>query len=98
MIGELALDGRLNPVNGELPLALFARAAGHRGLIVAADNATEAAAIDGLSGISGGATAGCGPAPRRQRAADYGGQNGCAVRGCQADAGLGRYPRSAARV
>ncbi len=29
LIGELALDGRLNPVNGALPLTLFARQQGY---------------------------------------------------------------------
>ncbi|TFH85289.1 ATP-dependent protease [Billgrantia azerbaijanica] len=41
-VGELALDGRLRPVSGVLPLALAARQAGRR-LIVPRDNADEAA-------------------------------------------------------
>ncbi|WP_163559239.1 YifB family Mg chelatase-like AAA ATPase [Halomonas sp. NO4] len=41
-VGELALDGRLRPVSGVLPLALAARQAG-RQLIVPRENADEAA-------------------------------------------------------
>ena len=48
MIGELALDGRLNPVVGALPLALFARENGFTHLILPQDNVAEATDIDGL--------------------------------------------------
>jgi len=48
MIGELALDGRLNAVNGTLPLALFARAQGFKSIILPEANADEAAVVDGL--------------------------------------------------
>ncbi|MGM0701956.1 MAG: YifB family Mg chelatase-like AAA ATPase [Pseudomonadota bacterium] len=41
-VGELALDGRLRPVSGVLPLALAARRAGRK-LIVPRENADEAA-------------------------------------------------------
>jgi magnesium chelatase family protein len=44
-IGELALDGRLKPVRGVLPIALMARAAGFRGLVVPGANAREAALV-----------------------------------------------------
>jgi len=47
-LGELALDGRLQPVNGILPMVLGARAAGFRELIVPAGNADEAALVDGV--------------------------------------------------
>ena len=48
LVGELALDGRLNAVAGVLPLALFARQQGMQAIIVPAGNADEAAAVDGL--------------------------------------------------
>ncbi|MFQ5344636.1 MAG: YifB family Mg chelatase-like AAA ATPase [Mariprofundus sp.] len=48
LIGELALDGRLNPVNGVLPLVLFARSNGFREIIVPVENVAEAAAVQGL--------------------------------------------------
>jgi magnesium chelatase family protein len=47
-VGELALDGRLKPVRGVLPLALLARRAGFRGVVVPAANAREAALVRGL--------------------------------------------------
>ncbi len=43
--GELALDGRLKPVRGALPIALMARQAGFRGLVVPGPNAREAALV-----------------------------------------------------
>jgi len=43
--GELALDGRLKPVRGALPIALMARRAGFRGLVVPGANAREAALV-----------------------------------------------------
>ncbi len=46
-IGELALSGALRPVNGVLPVALAARAAG-RELILPHANAAEAALVNGL--------------------------------------------------
>jgi magnesium chelatase family protein len=46
--GELALDGRLKPVRGALPIALLARQAGFRGLVVPGANAREAALVRGL--------------------------------------------------
>jgi len=48
MIGELALDGRLNAVNGALPLTLFARAEGFTEIILPEANAEEAAVVDGI--------------------------------------------------
>jgi len=47
-VGELALDGRLKPVRGALPIALMARRAGFRGLVVPGANAREAALVRGL--------------------------------------------------
>jgi magnesium chelatase family protein len=47
-VGELALDGRLKPVRGALPIALMARERGFRGLVVPGANAREAALVRGL--------------------------------------------------
>ena len=44
-VGELALDGRIKPVRGALPIALMARRAGFRGLVVPGANAREAALV-----------------------------------------------------
>jgi len=46
--GELSLDGRLRPVSGVLPMALAARQAGKRGMILPAENASEAAVVRDL--------------------------------------------------
>ncbi len=48
IVGELALSGEVRSVNGVLPIALCARQQGKRGLIVPADNAAEAAVVQGL--------------------------------------------------
>jgi magnesium chelatase family protein len=48
MMGELSLDGTLQPVKGILPIALRARDEGFKGLIVPQKNAREAAVVDGL--------------------------------------------------
>ena len=48
MLGELALSGEVRRVKGVLPIALNAKAAGKRGLLVPADNAEEAAVVEGL--------------------------------------------------
>lgn len=47
--GELALDGRLRPVNGIINLALLARRTGCRGVVVPAGNAAEASAVRGVN-------------------------------------------------
>jgi len=47
-LGELALDGKLQPVSGILPMLLGARKAGFNKLIVPARNAEEAALVDGI--------------------------------------------------
>ena len=51
MVGELALTGAVRPVKGVLSIALCARAQGKTGLLVPADNAPEAAVVDGLQVI-----------------------------------------------
>lgn len=48
IMGELSLDGSLLPVRGVLPMAIAARAAGFKGMIVPSANATEAAVVDRL--------------------------------------------------
>ncbi|GAF71512.1 unnamed protein product, partial [marine sediment metagenome] len=50
-VGELALDGRVRPVNGCLSMALRARSEGLDGLIVPMDNAREAGVVTGLDVI-----------------------------------------------
>ena len=48
MVGELSLDGSLQPIRGALPIALCARKEGFKGLILPEANAEEAAVVDGL--------------------------------------------------
>lgn len=48
LMGELSLDGSLQPIRGALPIALCARKHGYRGLILPAQNAMEAAVTEGL--------------------------------------------------
>lgn len=49
IMGELALDGRIRPVNGVLPVALQARAEGFSACIFPAASAGEAAVVEGLA-------------------------------------------------
>ncbi len=49
IIGELALDGMVRGVRGVLPQAVAAREAGRKYLMVAAENAAEAAVVEGLT-------------------------------------------------
>lgn len=48
MMGELSLDGSLQPIKGVLPIALKARDEGFTGIILPKQNAKEAAVVDGL--------------------------------------------------
>ena len=48
IIGELSLDGTLQPVKGVLPIAMRARDEGFKGIIVPVRNAKEAAVVGGL--------------------------------------------------
>lgn len=48
IMGELSLDGSLQPIRGALPIALCAREAGFKGLILPAANAPEAAVAEGI--------------------------------------------------
>ena len=46
MVGELGLDGRLQPIRGALPIAIRARAEHFKGLIVPKQNIREAAVVN----------------------------------------------------
>ena len=48
MMGELSLDGTLQPIKGALPIAIKAREAGFKGFIVPKQNAREAAVVNQL--------------------------------------------------
>lgn len=49
IMGELSLDGSLQPVKGVLPIALSAKQAGFKGMILPVENADEAAVVEGLT-------------------------------------------------
>src|SRR6195952_920143 len=49
LVGELGLDGSLRAVQGMLPIAVAARAAGIKNLVIPAANAREAAVVDGVN-------------------------------------------------
>lgn len=48
MMGEMSLDGTLRPIKGALPIAIQARKEGFKGLILAKENAREAAIVNNL--------------------------------------------------
>ncbi len=48
MIGEIGLDGKLQPIRGALPIAIRARQEKYKGIIVPRENAREAAVVDRL--------------------------------------------------
>ena len=48
IMGELSLDGSLQPIKGALPIAIQARKEGFKGFILPAQNAKEAAIVDNL--------------------------------------------------
>lgn len=48
IMGELSLDGSLQPIRGVLPIALCAKKEGFKGIILPVANANEAAVVDGL--------------------------------------------------
>jgi len=54
IMGELSLDGTLNPIRGALPIAIEARTQGFEGFILPKENAREAAIVDNIKvyGIS----------------------------------------------
>lgn len=48
IMGELSLDGSLQPIKGALPIAIKAREEGFKGFILPKQNAREAAVVDNL--------------------------------------------------
>lgn len=48
LVGELSLDGSLRPIHGALPIAVAARDRGLTGLLLPAENADEAAVVEGI--------------------------------------------------
>lgn len=48
VLGELALDGIVRPIRGALPMAVAGAEAGLEGIVVPADNASEAAVVRGI--------------------------------------------------
>ncbi len=48
LMGELSLDGNIMPIKGALPIAIKAREAGFKGLILPKQNAKEAAVVNNL--------------------------------------------------
>ena len=48
LVGELGLDGKLQPIRGALPIAIRARAEKFKGLIVPSQNIREAAVVNNL--------------------------------------------------
>ena len=51
ILGELSLDGRVKPVRGALPMAVAAKKAGLKGVILPKENAEEAALVNGINSI-----------------------------------------------
>jgi magnesium chelatase family protein len=49
VLGELSLDGLLRPIKGALPIAIMAKQNGLKGIYLPAENAVEAAVVDGIS-------------------------------------------------
>lgn len=50
-IGELSLDGKVNHVNGVLPMCIEAKNLGIRKIVIPKENAKEAAIVDGIEVI-----------------------------------------------
>ena len=48
LMGELSLDGSLQPIKGTLPIAIKARELGFEGIIIPKQNAREAAVVNNL--------------------------------------------------
>lgn len=51
ILGELSLDGMLRPIKGVLPIAIEARKQGFKGIVLPAENASEAAIVNNLDVI-----------------------------------------------
>ena len=54
IMGELSLDGSLQPIKGALPIAIKAREEGFKYLIIPKENAEEAAIVDNLEVLAAG--------------------------------------------
>ena len=52
VVGELALEGHMRPVKGALSMAIAARDAGLKGIVVPSENANEAAVVEGIDVIA----------------------------------------------
>jgi magnesium chelatase family protein len=48
VLGELSLDGHIRPVRGSLPMALAAKSAGYKAILVPIQNRHEAAVVDDI--------------------------------------------------
>jgi len=48
ILGELSLDGKVKPIKGTLPIAVAARDAGFRGILIPRGNSKEAAVVNGI--------------------------------------------------
>jgi magnesium chelatase family protein len=53
VVGELGLEGALRPIRGALPVAVAARAAGSRTLLLPEANVAEASVVEGIEGARG---------------------------------------------
>ncbi len=62
ILGELSLDGSLQPIKGALPIAIEARKKGYKGFILPSQNADEAAIVNNLEVI---------PVENLRQAADF---------------------------
>ena len=51
IMGELSLDGTLNPIKGALPMAIQAKKESFKGIIIPKENAREAAVVNGIDVI-----------------------------------------------
>ena len=51
IMGELSLDGTLNPIKGALPIAIKAQQEGFKGIIIPKENAKEAAVVNDIDVI-----------------------------------------------
>jgi magnesium chelatase family protein len=51
IMGELALDGKVRPIKGTLPISILAKQKGFKGIILPKENAMEAAIVSGLDVI-----------------------------------------------
>jgi magnesium chelatase family protein len=54
IMGELGLDGQINPIKGALPMAIQAKKEGFKGMLLPKANAREAAIVAGIGRFFGG--------------------------------------------